>query len=153
MTHITNTFTLIFGMAEASEAAKYWQSVGAVIVVADILWGDSGKGRITDEAVQYADAATRYNGGGNAGHRIVTVNGEFSLHCLPSSILSPDKLSIIAGSVLVNPFNLAKEIKDLEERGQRIDPGSLIISANAHLVMPWHIAREQLDEQARGIKK
>ncbi len=56
-------------------------------VVVGTQWGDEGKGRFTDLLAGEMDLVVRYQGGHNAGHRIV-VNGEaFSLQLVPSGIL------------------------------------------------------------------
>ena len=56
-------------------------------VVVGTQWGDEGKGKLTDLLAREMDMVVRYQGGHNAGHRIV-VNGEaFALQLVPSGIL------------------------------------------------------------------
>ena len=52
-------------------------------VVVGTQWGDEGKGKFTDLLAREMDMVVRYQGGHNAGHRIV-VNGEaFALQLVP----------------------------------------------------------------------
>ena len=44
-------------------------------VVVGTQWGDEGKGKLTDLLSKEMDVVVRYQGGHNAGHRIV-VDGE-----------------------------------------------------------------------------
>ena len=43
----------------------------AGVVVVGSMWGDEGKGKVTDYLAQKADVVVRYAGGNNAGHTIV----------------------------------------------------------------------------------
>jgi adenylosuccinate synthase len=43
----------------------------AVVAVIGAQWGDEGKGKIVDELAMHADFVVRYQGGSNAGHRVV----------------------------------------------------------------------------------
>ena len=53
-----------------------------VTAVVGAQWGDEGKGKIIDELAAQVDYVVRYQGGGNAGHRVVYDGGE-----LPSTVL------------------------------------------------------------------
>ena len=74
------------------------------IVLVGAQWGDEGKGKATDllgERVQYV---VRYQGGNNAGHTVVTPDGEhYALHLLPSGILTPGVTCVIGNGVVVDP--------------------------------------------------
>ena len=142
-------------MGQTIEAAEYFKdgSPGASIII-DPAWGDNGKGKMVDAASEHVDANARYSGSTNAGHTVYDENGEvFKLHGIPSSIFSPDTLSVIATGVLVNPIALSGEISDLQQRGKIVTPENLLISRGSHLIMPWHIKRDELREEARGKGK
>ena len=66
-------------------------------------WGDEGKGKITDLLCQKADLVVRFQGGNNAGHTIIVGDKKTVLHQIPSGILHPQCLSIIAHGVVFNP--------------------------------------------------
>jgi len=43
----------------------------SVLAIIGAQWGDEGKGKIVDELSMRADFVVRYQGGSNAGHRVV----------------------------------------------------------------------------------
>lgn len=122
-------------------------------VVIDTGWGDNGKGKIVDVLGQHADLTVRFNGGPNAGHTVNNDHGEFKFHLVPSGIFNPNTLCIIASTVVINPFLLSKEIREVREKGVEINKSNLLISKNSHLIMPWHVNRDELKEVARGGSK
>lgn len=129
------------------ERDPYWQGVN---IIGDPGWGDAGKGRYSDLAADSVDMNIRYNGGRNAGHTVVNDLGEFKFHLLPSTSSSPEVVSVIAGTVIVDPAQAAAEIIDLRARG--INP-NLMIDSGAHMALPWHKALDGLREALRGNGK
>lgn len=128
---------------------------GCVVVGAQ--WGDEGKGKIVDWLTERVDMVVRFQGGNNAGHTLV-VNGENGpvktvLHLIPSGILHPDRLCLIASGVVVDPQVLFKELEALEERKVPVGPDRLKISADAHVIMPYHRALDKARETRRGDAK
>ncbi len=53
-------------------------------VVVGTQWGDEGKGKLTDLLAGEMDLVVRYQGGHNAGHRIVVDGEAFALQLVPS---------------------------------------------------------------------
>lgn len=45
-------------------------------VVTGINWGDEGKGRVVDLLAEQVDIVVLYQGGSNAGHTVVNVQGK-----------------------------------------------------------------------------
>ncbi len=122
------------------------------VVIIGAQWGDEGKGKVTDALGGRADYVVRYQGGNNAGHTVVTPDGEqFALRLIPSGILTPDCTTVIGNGVVVDPAALLSELAELEARD--IDTSSLVISANAHLVMPHHRALDRVTERYLGNAK
>src|SRR5258708_1048535 len=75
----------------------------ANVVVVGAQWGDEGKGKIVDWLSEQADIVVRFQGGHNAGHTLV-INGEtYKLALLPSGVLRPSKLPVIANAALAHP--------------------------------------------------
>lgn len=111
-------------------------------------WGDEGKGKLTDALAAEADLVVRANGGSNAGHTVVTPQGTFKLHLIPSGILHDRVVSVIGAGVVIEPSALAGEMKGLRER--QIDLSLLRISERAHLVLPYHPQIDALEEDRRG---
>ncbi len=123
----------------------------AVIAVIGAQWGDEGKGKIIDELARRADFVVRYQGGSNAGHRVVYDKGDFSFHLVPSGILCQNTTCIIGDGVVVDPKSLIQEMEELQARG--VDISRLYISERAHVVMPYHFLLERLEEETRGTEK
>lgn len=129
------------------ERDSYWNGIN---IIGGPGWGDEGKGRYVDFASQSIDMNIRYNGGGNAGHTVVNDLGEFKFHILPSTSVNPEVVSVIAGTVIVDPIQAATEIRNLQARGIDV---KLLMDSNAHMAMPWHKALDGLKEALRGNGK
>lgn len=122
-----------------------------VVAVIGAQWGDEGKGKIVDELSMHADFVVRYQGGSNAGHRVVHEKGEFAFRLVPSGILYPNTTCIIGNGVVVDPKGLIQEMKELQSKG--IGISRLYISERAHVVMPYHFLLDRMEEEARGADK
>ncbi len=118
------------------------------VVLVGAQWGDEGKGKATDLLGDAVDYVVRYQGGNNAGHTVVIGDETYALHLVPSGVLSPDVIPVIANGVVVDPGVLLEEMAYLEGRGISCD--RLLISANAHLVMPHHRALDRVTERYLG---
>jgi adenylosuccinate synthase len=119
-----------------------------VIILVGGQWGDEGKGKVIDYLAAKADMVIRSQGGNNAGHTVITEDGEFKFQLIPSGILYPRCTCIIGNGVVVDPIVLLKEITQLRERG--IEPKNLIVSERAHMVMRYHPLFDKLEEESRG---
>src|SRR4051812_29656703 len=119
------------------------------IVLVGAQWGDEGKGKATDLLGGRVDYVVRYQGGNNAGHTVVTPDGEsYALHLIPSGVLSPDVVPVIGNGVVIDPGVLLEEMDGLLARG--VDTSKLLISADAHLIMPHHRALDRVTERFLG---
>jgi adenylosuccinate synthase len=107
-------------------------------VIVGLQWGDEGKGKTTDFLAEQVDYVVRYQGGDNAGHTIVLGDEVFKLHLVPSGVLYPHIVPIIANGVVVNPATLLRELDTLAERG--VDVSRVLVSRNAHVILPYHVA-------------
>ena len=112
--------------------------------VVGLQWGDEGKGKLVDLLAPNFDAVVRYNGGANAGHSVVVGGERYSLHLVPSGILSPGVFAVVGNGVVVDPQRILEEISTLQERG--VDTSKLVISDRAHVVMPYHKIEDELRE-------
>lgn len=119
-------------------------------VIIGMQWGDEGKGRVADYFAQRSDIVARYAGGDNAGHTVTVGDSTFKLHLVPSGILHDGVVCALGGGMVINPINLVKELKGLDERGIDISPGRVIIAENAHMITPMHIALDGAKEAQRG---
>src|SRR3954470_14461078 len=121
-------------------------------VVVGTQWGDEGKGRFTDLFAKEMHVVVRYQGGHNAGHTLVTPDGEkFALQLVPSGILYDHITPVIGNGVVVDPAVLLSEVDTLTRRG--VDCSRLKVSTNAHLILPYHQALDRVTERFLGKNK
>lgn len=121
------------------------------LAIEGMQWGDEGKGKVTDFCASHADIVVRSQGGNNAGHSIEHHGVRYALRLLPSGILNPDTVNVIADGVVINPKAMLEELRILNEKG--ISSYQLLISKRATLLMPYHIEIDKAREEALGDKK
>ena len=122
------------------------------VVLVGAQWGDEGKGKATDILGDRVQWVVRYQGGNNAGHTVITPDGEkFALHLIPSGILQASATCVIGNGVVIDPRVLITEMDGLEARG--VDTTKLVISSDAHLIMPHHVALDKASERWLGKSK
>jgi len=85
------------------------------VVVVGSQWGDEGKGKIVDWLSNEADIVIRFQGGHNAGHTLVIDKKVFKLRLLPSGIVREGKISILGNGVVIDPWALLDEIKEIKK--------------------------------------
>ena len=123
------------------------------IVVVGSQWGDEGKGKIVDWLSEQADVVIRFQGGHNAGHTLVIDGKTYKLRLLPSGIVRKDKISVIGNGVVVDPWALLDEIKEIKDKGIKVDINNFIISESANLILPFHKEMDEIREDAAGKGK
>ncbi len=117
-------------------------------VLVGAQWGDEGKGKVIDFLTEEADVVVRFQGGSNAGHTVVVGDKKYVLHLVPSGILHEGKHCVIGNGVVMDPFDLMKELEQVESWGFELR-GRFHISERAHMVMQWHRAIDKAEEAAR----
>jgi adenylosuccinate synthase len=131
------------------------EETGGSLVPATIVvgtqWGDEGKGKLTDLLAKDMRLVVRYQGGHNAGHRVVIGGESFALQLIPSGVFYPHTIPVIGNGVVVDPAVLIAERDALEERG--VDTSRLVVSGNAHLIMPYHYELDRAAERSLGKNK
>ena len=123
------------------------------VVVVGSQWGDEGKGKIVDWLSSQADIVVRFQGGHNAGHTLVINGVTYRLSLLPSGIVRKNKISIIGNGVVVDPWALLDEIKELKSKGIDINDKNLIISEAVTLILPFHRELDEIRENQAGKEK
>ena len=123
------------------------------VAVVGSQWGDEGKGKIVDWLSEQADIVIRFQGGHNAGHTLVIDGVTYKLRLLPSGIVRKNKISIIGNGVVVDPWALLDEIKEIREKGITVNPENLMISEAANLILPFHREMDEIREDAAGKSK
>ena len=121
------------------------------IVLIGAQWGDEGKGKATDLLGPRLDYVVKFNGGNNAGHTVVVGDQKYALHLLPSGILSPDVVPVIANGVVVDIAVLFEELDALSARG--VDVSRLLVSANAHVITQYHRTLDKVTERFLGKRQ
>ena len=123
------------------------------IVVVGSQWGDEGRGKIVDWLSDQADVVIRFQGGHNAGHTLVIDGVTYKLRLLPSGIVRKNKISIIGNGVVVDPWALLEEIKEIKSKGVDVNENNFIISESANLILPFHREMDEIREDAAGKRK
>ena len=123
------------------------------IVVVGSQWGDEGKGKIVDWLSEQADIVVRFQGGHNAGHTLVIDGITYKLRLLPSGIVRKNKISVIGNGVVVDPWALLDEIKEIKSKGVHVDIDNFIISESANLILPFHREMDEIREDSAGKGK
>ena len=77
----------------------------------------------------------------------------YKLRLLPSGIVSENKISIIGNGVVVDPWALLDEIKEIKEKGVNVDESNFIISEAANLILPFHKEMDEIREDSAGKAK
>jgi adenylosuccinate synthase len=121
------------------------------IVLVGAQWGDEGKGKATDLLGDRVDYVVKFNGGNNAGHTVVIGEEKYALHLLPSGILTPGVVPVIANGVVVDIDVLFEEIDAISARG--VDVSKLLISANAHVITAYHRTMDKVTERFLGKRQ
>lgn len=125
---------------------------GKVNVLLGAVWGDEGKGKVVDYLTNQYDIVCRFQGGSNAGHTICIDDDKYVLHLIPSGIFNDNCINIIGNGVVIDPIELMKEIKMLEDNGFDVK-SRLIISEKAHLILPQHKVADKQNEESKGESK
>ena len=93
------------------------------VAVIGALFGDEGKGRITDELANYflndlnfkEIVLYRDNGGANAGHTISYNGKTISLHQIGSGILHKGCHVVLGKGMVLHPNDLLDEIEEIKK--------------------------------------
>jgi len=123
------------------------------VVVVGSQWGDEGKGKIVDWLSREADVVVRFQGGHNAGHTLVIDGVTYKLRLLPSGIVRKNKISMIGNGVVVDPWALLEEIKEIRLKGVTVNENNLILAETANLILPFHQEMDAIREDAAGKGK
>ncbi len=107
------------------------------IAVLGCMWGDEAKAKIVDFLGDKTDVVVRFQGGSNAGHTICLDGKKYVFHSVPSGILYPNTICVIASGVVIDPLDLLEEMSGLEAQGISFE-GRLFIDERAGIVLPIH---------------
>ena len=111
-------------------------------------WGDEGKGKITDLLAEESDIVVRFQGGANAGHTIISDQGKFALHLLPSGVLHPNVVNVLGSGVALDINEILEELETVKSR-LGFTP-KLLISDRAQVLTSYHVALDCYEEERLG---
>lgn len=128
--------------------------MGHVIVV-DLGFGDAGKGTVVDwlcsRGPEPVDAVVRFNGGAQAAHNVVTVDGRHHTFAqFGSGTFTPGVATHLSRFMLVDPLALATEAGHLAGLGVPDALDRLTVDRDALLTTPYHRAANRARELRRG---
>lgn len=119
------------------------------ILIADLGFGDSGKGTITDFLTRHFNAHTiiRYNGGPQAAHNILSPEGKYHTFAqFGSGMLMEGVRTHLSRFMLVDPLAMLKEERHLQNLGVSDAFARTTIDRGAVIVTPFHQAVNRLKE-------
>jgi adenylosuccinate synthase len=130
------------------------------VAVIGALFGDEGKGRITDELTnyflkKYGKVITyRDNGGANAGHTIAVDGKKMGLHQVGSGILQKGCTVVLGKGMVIHPIDLINELKEVK-RVFELDeiPAKLMIDEMTPLNLDTHRAFEHALKHRGNVGK
>ncbi len=121
-------------------------------ILLGLQFGDEGKGKLVDYLADNYHVIARFQGGPNAGHTIKEDGKKIVLHTLPSGVLRK-KIGLIGKNVVVDPYTLYNEMKDVAQNFG-IDIYQLVkLSYGANFILPTHKWLDKAAEEAKGDKK
>ncbi|GAA3091678.1 adenylosuccinate synthetase [Streptosporangium carneum] len=126
--------------------------MGEHVIVADLGYGDAGKGTVVDWlcAQEPVHAVVRFNGGGQAAHNVVLPDGRHHTFAQFGSGTFRGVPTHLSRFVIVDPLAMAAEAAHLSELGVP-DPFALLtVDRDALLATPYHVAAGRAREVARG---
>ncbi|HOF79187.1 MAG TPA: adenylosuccinate synthetase, partial [Candidatus Dojkabacteria bacterium] len=119
------------------------------VAVIGAIFGDEGKGRITDELTEYflkkykRVIVYRDNGGSNAGHTISMNGKKIGLHQIGSGILHKGCVVVLGKGMVIHPIDLLDEIEEVKRVfGFKNLPAKLMVDEMAVLNLDTHRAFE-----------
>jgi adenylosuccinate synthase len=126
------------------------------VIVADLGYGDAGKGTVVDWlcASRPVHAVVRFNGGAQAAHTVVLRDGRrHTFAQFGSGTLRPGVRTHLSRFVVVDPLALAAEAAHLAGIGVPDALDRLTVDRNALLATPYHVAANRARERARGADR
>jgi len=122
-------------------------------IIVDAGYGDGGKGKLTHSIAERTGAklVVRYNGGAQAGHRVVMPDGrEHVFSQFGSATFLPGVQTCLSQNMILQPLAMAVEEEHLASLGVNDAFERTLIDEQALVITPYHQAANRLRETARG---
>ncbi len=104
-----------------------------VTVVIGAQWGDEGKAKVIDLLSKEHAYVVRYQGGHNAGHTVVVDGEKYALQLVPSGILYPHVVPVIANGVVGRPADVVQRSRHARVAWQLLFRAQGVESSAPHL--------------------
>jgi adenylosuccinate synthase len=126
------------------------------ILIADLGYGDAGKGSMVDYLTRITGAHTvvRYNGGAQAAHNVITPDGRHhTFSQFGSGTFIPGTKTHLSRFMMVHPLALLAEERHLQSLGIHDAFSRLSIDRDALVTTPFQQAANRIKELARGDRR
>lgn len=126
------------------------------LLIADLSYGDAGKGSIVDYLTRQHQAHTvvRYNGGAQAAHNVVEASGRHHTFAqFGSGTFIPGTRTHLSRFMLVNPLNMFKEEQHLRSLGINDAFQRTSLDEAALIITPFQQSANRLHEIARANER
>jgi adenylosuccinate synthase len=123
------------------------------ILIADLGYGDAGKGSIVDYLTRTTNAHTvvRYNGGAQAAHNVVTPDGRHHTFAqFGSGTFIPGTRTHLSRFMMVHPLAMLAEERHLRSLGVRDAFPRVSLDRESLVTTPFQQSANRLKELARG---
>lgn len=123
------------------------------ILIADLGYGDAGKGSIVDFLARDTGTHTvvRYNGGAQAAHNVITPDGRHHTFAqFGSATFLPGVRTHLSRFMLVHPLAMLAEERHLQSVGVSDAFPRLTVERDALIITPYQQAANRIKEIARG---
>ena len=123
------------------------------ILIADLGYGDAGKGSMVDYLTRATGAHTvvRYNGGAQAAHNVITPDGRHHTFAqFGSGTFVPGTRTHLSRFMMLHPLAILTEERHLQSLGISDAFARLSIDRDALVTTPFQQAANRIKELARG---
>ena len=123
------------------------------ILIADLGYGDAGKGSVVDYLTRatHAHAVIRYNGGAQAAHNVITPDGRHhTFSQFGSGTFIPGTRTHLSRFMMVHPLAMLAEERHLASLGVYGAFARMSIDRRALVTTPFQQAANRIKEMARG---
>ncbi len=123
------------------------------ILIADLGYGDAGKGSLVDYLTRttHAHTVVRYNGGAQAAHNVITPDGRHHTFAqFGSGTFVPGTRTHLSRFMMVHPLAMLAEERHLQSLGIFDAFARTSIDGEALIITPFQQAANRIKEMARG---
>jgi len=131
-------------------------SESTAVLIADLGYGDAGKGSIVDYLARSGGVHTvvRYNGGAQAAHNVITPDCRHHTFAqFGSATFIPGVRTHLSRFMLLHPLAMLAEERHLSSLGIKDAFARLSVDRRALLITPFQQSANRIREQSRGDER